>query len=107
MSTPKTVLHTPLPQLRLADYRGANSWFVVECESNCPGVFAPVALVSYKPHAEYFIDCVNSHDRLVKALGKLLAVYGYADSLNPEADYINEARAALAASQPTPDHEPA
>lgn len=131
MNTPKTVPHTPIAEwemrgLRISKERGPNASFILEAESKYPRVLVPVAFVTYKPHAEYFVDCVNSHDRLVKENEKLRAMCEKLRlTINPllcelpEKSAVNgednfpfrlrvlkiqvEAEAALAASQPPPD----
>lgn len=114
MNTPKTVPHTPTPW-RFDD--GQVFAFEPSAEAEvliCDTAPDNVALTEYdEANAAHIVHCVNSHDRLVKACQRLVQ---WADALESQASQeertaksppIIEAEAALAAAQPTPDHEPA
>jgi hypothetical protein len=51
----------PLPKLSLATRREERTGrFILEGDSNIPGVLVPFAFVPYKPHAEQFIRAINA-----------------------------------------------
>lgn len=102
MNTHKTVPHTPTP------------WHDSDLNTESEALFFKDGIaigscsrretaMSANANAAYIVLCVNSHERLISVVRQMVELW------DNDGDHgfplYDEAKAALAASQPQPDHE--